>query len=154
MVRDSWVHIYRRYFSLSIYPLAHAHLDVQSLSPDYSISHADKAPPARFLPSTGQYNIVICIDDKWIFRFPKSAHAAADLARFLLALHQIPRSELGLDDKSEGARVAWARYYRAFQEKLFPHMRKFSADLAKSWSQLTQSVNIPLCPLQSLCTRW
>ena len=44
---------------------------------------------ARILPSSGQFNTVLCIDDKWIFRFPKSPQAAADLARELALLPRL-----------------------------------------------------------------
>ena len=153
--------------------------------PDFSASQA------RILPSNGQFNVVVCVDDMWIFRFPKSEQAAADLAHeleilprlqgklplpipdpvfsatdsetgkvlfmgyamlpgepllrqrylelqhdggvveriardlalFLRTLHEIPPVDIGLDDKGENAREAWARYYRDFRDKLFPHMR-------------------------------
>lgn len=145
---------------------------------------------ARILPATGQFNTVLCLDERWIFRFPKSPGAAAnlahelkilprlpgrlplpiprpqfsarddagtalfmgyamlpgepllreryaqlaadlsvvagiarDLAEFLLALHAIPPAALGLDDRGDDARVAWAQYLRDFRERLFPHMR-------------------------------
>ncbi len=38
---------------------------------------------AEPLPSPGQFNTVLTVDDKWMFRFPKSPAAAADLAREL-----------------------------------------------------------------------
>jgi len=38
---------------------------------------------AEELQSAGQFNHVLCLDERWIFRFPKSAGAAADLAREL-----------------------------------------------------------------------
>ena len=38
---------------------------------------------ARLLSAAGQFNTVLCLDDRWIFRFPKSPHAAAELAREL-----------------------------------------------------------------------
>ncbi len=47
------------------------------------------ASQARILPATGQFNVVLCIDDRWIFRFPKSAHVAADLARELEILPRL-----------------------------------------------------------------
>ena len=37
---------------------------------------------ARILPA-GQFNTVLCLDERWVFRFPKSAHAAGDLAHEL-----------------------------------------------------------------------
>ncbi len=145
---------------------------------------------ARILPATGQFNAVLCLDERWIFRFPKSPHAAPDLAReleilprlqgklplpipqpqfsafddagaplfmgyamlpgepllrqwyaklrtdarrveriardlagFLLTLHAIPPSEIGLGDCGDDARAAWAQYQRDFRDQLFPHMR-------------------------------
>lgn len=42
---------------------------------------------ARILPA-GQFNTALCLDERWIFRFPKSPHAAADLA---LELALLPR---------------------------------------------------------------
>jgi len=44
---------------------------------------------ARILPAAGQFNTVLCLDDRWIFRFPKSPHAAADLARELEILPRL-----------------------------------------------------------------
>ena len=44
---------------------------------------------ARMLPVTGQFNTVVCIDERWIFRFPKSEHVAADLARELEILPRL-----------------------------------------------------------------
>ena len=41
------------------------------------------------MQSPGQFNIVLTVDDKWIFRFPKSAGAAADLARELEILPRL-----------------------------------------------------------------
>ena len=45
--------------------------------PDFAFERAER------LLSPGQFNIVLAVDDKWMFRFPKSAGAAADLAREL-----------------------------------------------------------------------
>ena len=145
---------------------------------------------ARILPAAGQFNIVVQLDESWIFRFPKSAYVArdlahelavlpplharlplpipaprfsaldadglplfmayamlpgepllpdrfaklrkdpslerriaADLAGFLRALHKIVPTELGLADVEADARAAWARYFAAIQERLFPFMR-------------------------------
>ena len=44
---------------------------------------------ARILPATGQFNTVLCLDERWIFRFPKSAHVAADLAHELALLPRL-----------------------------------------------------------------
>lgn len=44
--------------------------------PDFSFSKA------RILPA-GQFNTVLCLDERWIFRFPKSPQAAADLTHEL-----------------------------------------------------------------------
>ena len=44
---------------------------------------------ARILPSSGQFNTVLRVDDSWIFRFPKSPAAAADLARELELLPRL-----------------------------------------------------------------
>ena len=41
---------------------------------------------ARLLPASGQFNAVLCIDDRWIFRFPKSSYVAADLDHELKVL--------------------------------------------------------------------
>ena len=38
---------------------------------------------ARLLPASGQFNHVLSVDERWMFRFPKSPAAAADLAREL-----------------------------------------------------------------------
>ena len=145
---------------------------------------------AQLLTSYGQFNHVLCLDERWIFRFPKSAQAAADLAQelellprlqgklplpipqprfsavdeagdllfmgypmlpggpllreryaelradalavdridrdlagFLLALHAIPPSDIGLNDSPDDARAEWAQYERDFRQQLFPHMR-------------------------------
>lgn len=37
------------------------------------------ASGARLLPDAGQFNTVLCLGGRWIFRFPKSPGAAADL---------------------------------------------------------------------------
>jgi aminoglycoside 2''-phosphotransferase len=44
---------------------------------------------AIILQARSQFNNVLCIDDAWIFRFPKSAGAAADLVRELLILPRL-----------------------------------------------------------------
>lgn len=44
---------------------------------------------ARVLPATGQFNTVLCLDERWIFRFPKSRPVAADLAHELLILPRL-----------------------------------------------------------------
>lgn len=44
---------------------------------------------ARLLESSGQFNSVVCLDDKWIFRFPKSSQAAADLENELKLLPRL-----------------------------------------------------------------
>ena len=38
---------------------------------------------ARLIEGVGQFNHVLCLDERWILRFPKSAPAAVDLAREL-----------------------------------------------------------------------
>ena len=38
---------------------------------------------ARLLTSSGQFNTALCLDERWIFRFPKSRHAAAEVAQEL-----------------------------------------------------------------------
>ena len=38
---------------------------------------------ARLLPNSGQFNHVLCLNERWIFRFPKSPDAAAELAHEL-----------------------------------------------------------------------
>ncbi len=44
---------------------------------------------ARLLPASGQFNHVLCLDERWIFRFPKSDHAAVDLAHELEILPRL-----------------------------------------------------------------
>ena len=44
---------------------------------------------ARLLSQAGQFNTVLCLDDRWIFRFPKSPRAAAELARELELLPRL-----------------------------------------------------------------
>ena len=46
------------------------------------------ASQARILPA-GQFNTVLCLDERWIFRFPKSPRAAADLAHELELLPRL-----------------------------------------------------------------
>ncbi len=43
---------------------------------------------ARSLPS-GQFHTVLCLDERWIFRFPRSPHVSADLAHELLILPRL-----------------------------------------------------------------
>ena len=45
--------------------------------------------PARFLSDAGQFITVLCLDERWIFRFPKSPHAATELARELEILPRL-----------------------------------------------------------------
>lgn len=67
---------------------------------------------ARILPATGQFNTVLCLDERWIFRFPKSPQAAADPAHELEILQRlrgrlplpIPQPQFSADD----ARSAWS----------------------------------------------
>ncbi|MCY3780651.1 MAG: phosphotransferase [Chloroflexi bacterium] len=44
---------------------------------------------ARLLPASGQFNHVFSLDERWIFRFPKSLHVAADLAHELEILPRL-----------------------------------------------------------------
>ena len=44
---------------------------------------------ARLLPASGQFNTVLCLDERWICRFPKSTHVAADLAHELAILPRL-----------------------------------------------------------------
>ncbi len=44
---------------------------------------------ARHLADTGQFNVVLCLDEAWIFRFPRSEHVAAELARELEILPRL-----------------------------------------------------------------
>lgn len=44
---------------------------------------------ARILPAAGQFNTVLCLDQRWIFRFPKSPQVAADLAHELEILPRL-----------------------------------------------------------------
>ena len=41
---------------------------------------------ARILPALGQFNTVLCLDERWIIRFPKSSNAASDMAHELAIL--------------------------------------------------------------------
>ena len=74
--------------------------------PDLSFRHA------RILPAAGQFNTVLCLDERWIFRFPKSPQAAADPAHELEILQRlrgrlplpIPQPQFSADD----ARSAWS----------------------------------------------
>ncbi len=51
--------------------------------PDFADSQA------RILPATGQFNTVLCLDERWIFRFPKSSQVAAELAHELELLPRL-----------------------------------------------------------------
>ncbi len=44
---------------------------------------------ARLIEGLGQFNLVLCLDERWILRFPNSAAAADDLARELEILPQL-----------------------------------------------------------------
>ncbi len=44
---------------------------------------------ARILPAAGQFNTALCLDERWIFRFPKSPWAASDLAHELVILPRL-----------------------------------------------------------------
>ena len=44
---------------------------------------------ARLLTSSGQFNTALCLDERWIFRFPKSRHAAAEVAQELEILPRL-----------------------------------------------------------------
>lgn len=44
---------------------------------------------AWLIEGVGQFNHVLCLDERWILRFPKSAAAAADLARELEVLPRL-----------------------------------------------------------------
>lgn len=44
---------------------------------------------AQLLPASGQFNHVLRLDERWIFRFPKSAGSAADLTRELKLLPRL-----------------------------------------------------------------
>jgi len=68
--------------------------DVSALTTQYVALLKRQLPDLRFraaqlLPSSGQFNHVLAIDDAWIFRFPKSAPAAADLAHELELLPRL-----------------------------------------------------------------
>ena len=56
---------------------------IQKHLPDFAFERAER------LQSPGQFNIVLAVDDKWMFRFPKSPGAAADLARELVILPRL-----------------------------------------------------------------
>ena len=72
--------------------------------PDFPVTEA------RLLPTSGQFNTILCVDETWIFRFPKSPHAAADLERELMLLPRlagklplpIPAPEYGTRDPATG----------------------------------------------------
>ncbi len=72
--------------------------------PDFAFSGG------QLLESSGQFNTVVRIDDAWIFRFPKSANAAADLERELAILPRlagllplpIPAPEYSVRDPETG----------------------------------------------------
>ncbi len=65
---------------------------------------------ARLLPASGQFNHVLSLDERWIFRFPKSAHVAADLEHELRILPRlqgllplaIPEPEFSARDSESG----------------------------------------------------
>lgn len=44
---------------------------------------------AQLLSAAGQFNTVLCLDGRWVFRFPKSPHSAAELARELELLPRL-----------------------------------------------------------------
>ena len=48
---------------------------IQHHYPDFQLRDA------HLLASSGQFNDVVCVDNKWIFRFPKSPHVAIEVAR-------------------------------------------------------------------------
>lgn len=56
---------------------------IASHLPDFPVSRA------RILPDTGQFNTVLCLDERWIFRFPKTPRVAADLAHELELLPRL-----------------------------------------------------------------
>ena len=80
---------------------------------------------ARILPAVGQFNTVLCLDERWIFRFPKSAQAAADLAHELAILPRlqgrlplpIPMPSFSATD-SESGRVLFMGYAKLPGEPL------------------------------------
>lgn len=68
--------------------------DVSLLTIQYLALLKRQLPDLRFrdaqlLPSSGQFNHVLSIDERWIFRFPKSPHNAADLAHELAILPRL-----------------------------------------------------------------
>jgi len=68
--------------------------DVSLLTIQYLALLKRQLPDLRFrdaqlLPSSGQFNHVLSIDERWIFRFPKSPHTAADLAHELAILPRL-----------------------------------------------------------------
>ncbi|MCY4146153.1 MAG: phosphotransferase [Chloroflexi bacterium] len=79
---------------------------------------------ARMIEGVGQFNHVLCLDERWILRFPKSPAAAVDLAGFLRALHAISPGELSLPPAPESPREEWTRVYGAIRTQLFPFMRR------------------------------
>lgn len=48
---------------------------IQQHYPDFEVN------TARLLDSSGQFNEVVCVDEQWIFRFPKTQHVAVEVAR-------------------------------------------------------------------------
>jgi len=89
--------------------------------PDFAFKRAER------LQSPGQFNIVLTVDDKWIFRFPKSAGAAADLARELEILPRlhgrlplpIPHPRFHARDAASGC-LLFMGYPRLLGEPLTP----------------------------------
>ncbi len=72
---------------------------------------------ARQLPG-GQFNTVLCINDAWIFRFPKSPPAAAELAHELDLLPRlqgklplaIPKPQHSAYDPAASAQLLFMAY--------------------------------------------
>lgn len=56
---------------------------IKQTCPDFPIGQA------RLLASSGQFNTVLCVDERWIFRFPKSHQAAAEVAHELEILPRL-----------------------------------------------------------------
>ena len=56
---------------------------VRRTCPDFEIRQA------RLLASSGQFNTVLCVDERWIFRFPKSHQSAAEVAGELAILPRL-----------------------------------------------------------------
>lgn len=79
--------------------------------PDFPIGQA------RLLDSSGQFNTVLCVDERWIFRFPKSHQAAAEVAHELELLPRLQGrlplpipNPVGAAHHPDSGRLEWMAY--------------------------------------------